>query len=303
MDEIEVARGAASDPITHVLESMCSDEASGVQVLSGDEFLLEEEVNGKSVVEVCFPSPRRGPECIESKSHFGPKRNRGREAFRTSPLRRDSPPSLPPDRTHVAYGRTRLVEATFIGGRSGGFPQSNRIWLDPTNDVGAQGQFCLNDDPQVILPYRPTLMNFSPSKGSPFGWFKGSAFADLRHPPPFSSVHARLGISKGEIESRLTSEIEEVLLQSAEDRRLARVLIEVMPDSLAPSSLLPAHPPSPPLIVLSKDDAIKLLSPCDFSTSGALLGVWCWAADLGRTGFNFNFDWDKDDLSILDAYD
>ena len=60
------------------------------------------------------------------------------------------------------------------------------------------------------------------------------------------------------------------------------------------------------LPVLSKDDCIKLFEKIGYPSStspGSLLGMFWWAADLGRDKFNFDFDFNRDDLSILDASD
>lgn len=99
----------------------------------------------------------------------------------------------------------------------------------------------------MILPDRPTLFNFSLPKGSPFGWLKGSA-PDFLHPSPLRPVHERLGLSKGEFEARLRLEIDEVLLQSEEDRRLSRIQTEFAPDS--PESSSPLAEQSLPLLTV-----------------------------------------------------
>ena len=213
-------------------------------------------------------------------------------------MRRDSPPSPPPDRLHASSGHALQVDPPLIGSRIDGFSPSDRIRLDLLNDEGHYGHSGLSDDePQVILPDRPTLCYFSPAKGSPFGWLKGSSHCESR-PRPFRELHERLGLTIDEFQARLASEIDEVLTSSEEDRRRARAPIDV---ESASSSLPPD--PSSLLTVPSKMDCVRLLSRCDLSKSGALLGAWCWAADLGSTRFNFDFDWEKDDLSILNAYD
>jgi len=82
------------------------------------------------------------------------------------------------------------------------------------------------------------------------------------------------------------AEINDILLTSAANHRRAKEPECDAPSTLAPSQVLP---------VLTKDDG--------FPKTGPLLGVYWWAADIGRTWFNFDFDFDRDDLSILNAYD
>lgn len=38
-------------------------------------------------------------------------------------------------------------------------------------------------------------------------------------------------------------------------------------------------------------------------TTGSMLGMYLWAADLGTARFNFDFDWERDDINIFNAYD
>lgn len=37
-------------------------------------------------------------------------------------------------------------------------------------------------------------------------------------------------------------------------------------------------------------------------TTGSMLGMWLWAADLHSTRYDFDFDWERDDVNILNAY-
>lgn len=62
-------------------------------------------------------------------------------------------------------------------------------------------------------------------------------------------------------------------------------------------------PPFPPLAVLTKEDCLRFFSQQASPTSGALLGVWRWASDLGGTCFNVDFAEECDYLGILDAFD
>lgn len=50
--------------------------------------------------------------------------------------------------------------------------------------------------------------------------------------------------------------------------------------------------------VLSKEDCLRMFRD-NHPTSATLLGVYRWAADLGQAWCNFDWDWDKDDLNVL----
>lgn len=92
----------------------------------------------------------------------------------------------------------------------------------------------------------------------------------------------------------MTSEIDVVLLASVDGRRQAKDPVQVVP------SLTDSNPTLP---VLTKDDRLRFFRTHGHPAPGALLGVYRWATDLGMTHFNFEFDFDRDDLSLLDAYD
>ena len=116
-------------------------------------------------------------------------------------------------------------------------------------------------NPFVVLPDRPTLCHFAAARSPLFGRYQGhSPVEDSRH-PPFRTIPEHLGLSEEAFAAHLTEEIDAVLLESDEERRRERE-----GDS-------PPSASTPPLMVPSKWDCVKLLSKCDFSKSGALLGA------------------------------
>lgn len=53
---------------------------------------------------------------------------------------------------------------------------------------------------------------------------------------------------------------------------------------------------------MTKEDCLRLFRD-DMPPPGPLLGVYRWATNLGRTRFNFDFNFDTDDINLLNAYD
>jgi hypothetical protein len=54
---------------------------------------------------------------------------------------------------------------------------------------------------------------------------------------------------------------------------------------------------------MTKEDGLCLFRNQGFPTTGPLLGVYWWAADLGWARFDYESDVNWDDLSFLNAYD
>lgn len=64
-------------------------------------------------------------------------------------------------------------------------------------------------------------MHFSPARGSPFPRYLGNS-STTAPPPHFRSIPERLGLSDAEFNDLLTAEIDEVLLEAAEECGRAR---------------------------------------------------------------------------------
>ena len=259
------------------------------QLLHG-EGKNEHQVSGSSLLYLHRTANR-----YKGKSYDGTKKQRGRERERTTSPRRDPPPSPPRTRTQVPTklnnrSDTPPRDRTRDGHSAADWIRSDQ-WHDESKyEHDQQGE----DSTQVKLPDRPTISHFCPARTSPFAHYLGTPPAESG-PPPFRPVHTRLGISESEYEALLTSEIDEVLVAAEEDRRRARAPICDPPDSSAPPSRF-----------LSKDDCLAYFRTHGYPTAdspGSLWGMYWWAANLGDARFNFEFDFDKDDLNILNAYD
>lgn len=236
------------------------------------------------------PLPPKGQ---QSKGLLGSRPKRGRVRERTSPTCRDPPPPPPPRRSPVPIGTDEKVSNLPDERRYDGFPAEDRIRSD-SRAKGERYGLDPNSEDIVILPDRPSIAHFSPALRSPFSRYLDSSPPPPGRPPPFRSVPERLGISDAAFEALLAAEIDEVLLPAAEERRRMR-----SPECEAS----PVSPSSPPWRVLSKDDCLTLCRGNDYPTTGVLLGVYEWAANLGIPHYNFEHDIDWNDLSFLDAYD
>ena len=226
---------------------------------------------------------------FEVKVPVGHKAKRGRERVRTSiPVRRDLPPSPPPFRTSWSSYNDEQVKASFQSVSD----QIGSTFRDPPGRILLEFP-PVDENVQVVLPDRPSICHFSPALGSPFSRYLGLPVSQSR-PPPFRPVHERLGLSEGAFGDLLKAEIDEVLLASEEYRRSSEESECALPPTLESM---------PNLVLLSKEDCLKMIRRQSYPSCGSMLGVYWWAADLFRTRFNFDFDFAKDDLSILNAYD
>ena len=218
--------------------------------------------------------------------------------MRTSlPSKRDTPPPPPLFRTCKHLESDRLVGHALIGGTCLGSSSANRIRSEPVWDwrrrvKDHQGE----DEHQVLLPDRPTFFHFAPARRSPFEHYRGAA---PEAPRPFAGrpAHTRLGLTEEAFGALLSAEMDEVFLPSVEARRRAD-------DISADAS--PSTDSGPVLTPLTKEDCLALFRSNGYptpSSPGSMFGVYWWAADLFSTRFNFDFDFDRDDLSILNAYD
>lgn len=229
----------------------------------------------------------------KTKCHFGPSTKRGRERKRTLPPRRAHSPSPPLVHTPVPSEADGVVAAPLLGRTGYGQPPVDRIHTPLGNERIWFGQDQQREDTQVTLPAKTTFIHFSPARRSPFAHYPGTPLATTR-PPPFRSAPERLGLSDSKFDALLTQEIDEVLLASEEERRQSRLPPREEPSPSEPSQALP---------ILSKDDCLAFFRLHGHPTSGSLLGVWRWAANLDIPKFNFEREMDWNDLSFLNAYD
>ena len=54
--------------------------------------------------------------------------------------------------------------------------------------------------------------------------------------------------------------------------------------------------------ILSKEECYKMLRDKELTT-GSMLGMYKWAAGLGKDMWNCELNWDAESISLLDAYD
>ena len=118
--------------------------------------------------------------------------------------------------------------------------------------------------------------------GSPLDRYKASASKALE-PDPYRFVQAKLGLSAAEFDQRVTNDIDKLLTEI--EHNIRQELLEQMSFER----------------VLSKEDCFRMLSRQQHTT-GSMLGMYLWAADLGTAHYNFDFDWERDDINILNAY-
>lgn len=111
-----------------------------------------------------------------------------------------------------------------------------------------------------------------------------ASVSNAPEPDPYRFVHAKLGLTAKEFEQHVNNDIDELLTEIECNRR--QELLEQLSYERA----------------LSKEDCLKLLNGQELDT-GSKWGMFRWAADLGIARFNFDFDGERDDISIFNAYD
>lgn len=293
LKEIDVTRQGVTIPDQ---EGAISPQARGTveKELSGDRPHLRQDEDHKDLpgADPDSPYPTEKEPDAWGKSKIDKTTRKGRARERTTSVSRDPPPSPPQSRTRVLEERNA---APLCVGTRYGRKVADGIRLNDEKDWSQEGYDQVPEDiTQVILPDRPTICHFS--YASPYAHYRGLPPAAPK-PPPFRPIHARLGISESEFEARITSEIDEVLFEVEEERRRAR--------APTPSTLV-EEAPSSSLKPLSKEDCLAYFRTHGYPTPdspGSLWGMYWWAADLGSSRFNFEFDFDKDDINILNAYD
>lgn len=128
---------------------------------------------------------------------------------------------------------------------------------------------------------------------SPFGSYFPTV-ENAPRPQPNRFALRRLGLSEADLAAQTARkadeflrEANEVLCEAFVERRLAR---------LFPSKL------SSTLRILTKKDCMQLFRTTGVPTTGSLMGVYRWAANLGESRYNFEEPADVHDYSFLDPY-
>jgi hypothetical protein len=143
-------------------------------------------------------------------------------------------------------------------------------------------------------PLSPRVTLRSPIRLTPFDhyWHK---------PPSLERNHyeyscRKLGITEEKLRESFNEDIDSLLREIEE----VRTSSEATP---TPSTFEHAPAAAPVERVLSKDECFLMLQGRELNT-GSLLGMYLWAADLGRARYwNFEMNWDQESIEKLNAYD
>ena len=140
-------------------------------------------------------------------------------------------------------------------------------------------------------------MHAAPPKRTPFDHYKQPAQLTPKV-NPYRLITRKLGITEAAFEVRLQYDIDS-LVKEIEDARNA-------PEELTPPSANENFSPPPDAApvekALSKDECFRRVMGSEFNTC-SLLGMYLWAADLGRARYwNFDMKWDKESIELLNAY-
>lgn len=119
--------------------------------------------------------------------------------------------------------------------------------------------------------------------------FKASADQEPRL-YPYRFTLKRLGITEEVFESRIERGVEGALTEFATARCQALRQRE---------EITVTHP----LVPLTKADCLRHFRQNGMPPPGALMGVYCWAADLDIARYNFELGFDPESITLLDAYD
>ena len=161
----------------------------------------------------------------------------------------------------------------------------------PNSLFTGQPSGSLEDGDPYSTQLRDRVTLAPPFNGSFMDMFRTSAALAPRSHPPRFQLRA-LGISQEEFDAQVTRVVDEALTEFAEERRRAR------------EPATPAEDQPLPLVPLTKDECLRrFFREHDRLVTGSMLGVFNWATGLGSTRFNFDFNFDTDDINMLNAYD
>jgi hypothetical protein len=177
-------------------------------------------------------------------------------------------------------------------------PRSSKSCTDQGEEIVGSGDipFIDRSSPstsysfQIPQPDIPTLMPPGPSWRTPFDHYKHSA-ENAPQPDPYRFVHKRLGLTAAEFNAKVTEEINESLRAAQAERCLERIF----PPATGNQEPLPR--------ILTKEDCLAFFNATGHPTTGSLLGVWRWAADLGIPRFNLMEDLDEHNLYLINDLD
>lgn len=116
---------------------------------------------------------------------------------------------------------------------------------------------------------------------------------------PYRLIQKRLGLIEEAFEARIQEDIDEFFNEMEEakalDREPQRSQAEASTSYADSSSTVTER-------IISKDECYRMLSD-KVLTSGSMLGMYKWAANLGTARYNFEMEWTPENISLLNAYD
>ena len=118
----------------------------------------------------------------------------------------------------------------------------------------------------------------------PFEYYQATA-ARAPEPDPLRFIHRRLGLTAAAFDALVSQDVDDLLKEIEHNRR---------------QELLEALPFERPL---SKEECLRMIDTSAVFTSGTLLGMYEWAADLNNSRLNFDMELTRENIDLLNAYD
>ena len=205
-------------------------------------------------------SPRRPAKRHKVKCRFGPYKRQDTQKGEGTSSERDAAPPLG---TSSLSATSTLQRSLAEAASSTQTVAANTFSRYDLRNLSPDNPFLITDHlgRTRIGPDRVTFWNPSlPQGGTPFIRYYATV-PERPRPNPNRFAMARLGISEEELAARVASEIDEELRVIDAERRLARITDVDFPR------------------LLSKEDCLVLFE-AGVPTSGSLLGVYNWAADI-----------------------
>ena len=148
-----------------------------------------------------------------------------------------------------------------------------------------------HDPPESCTPAREarvTLAALVHVRKTPFDHYK-SPTSSATTLNPYRFIQWRMGILEATFEAKVDQEIDDLLQEIAESKR--------------PREETPPRPDvTPPSRPITKEECLGMFRGTNRPTSGSLLDMYRWAANLGEASCNFDTKWDAQSITLLDTY-
>ena len=255
IDELlkEIDRIRREDPLTTALPL----QPLPLNFDNGKEKELAQPETGHKLIV----SPRRPAKRHKVKCQFGPYKRQDTQKGEGTSSERDAAPPLGTSSLSATSTLQRSLAEAASSTQTVAADTFSRYDL---RNLSPDNPFLITDHlgRTRIGPDRVTFWNPSlPQGGTPFIRYYATV-PERPRPNPNRFAMARLGISEEELAARVASEIDEELRVIDAERRLARITDVDFPR------------------LLSKEDCLVLFEATGVPTSGSLLGVYNWAADI-----------------------